>query len=121
MKKPLTIRPGARKSAWNNALRACPIEPWQGQNLTLRIRPEAFRLVIDRRWDSIQHDCHHALLLKKKQHQLEMDTRLTSGNTKKPVALNLELRYSRFREEPIQVVSVRITQRFAGHGGVRLI
>ena len=28
-KKPLTTRPGARKSAWENALRACPIEPWQ--------------------------------------------------------------------------------------------
>ena len=38
--------------------------------------------------------------------------------TRKLVALKPELGYSRFREEPIQVVSVRITQRFAGHGGV---
>ena len=70
IKKPMTIRPRARKSAWENALRACPIEPWHGQNLTLRIRPEAFRFVMSRRWDSIQHDCHHALLFKKTQLQL---------------------------------------------------
>jgi hypothetical protein len=42
-------------------------------------------------------------------------------STRKLVALKPELGYSRLREEPIQVVSVRITQRFAGHGGVRLI
>jgi hypothetical protein len=41
--------------------------------------------------------------------------------TRELVALYLELGYFRFREEPIQVVSVRITQRFAGRGGVRLI
>jgi len=40
--------------------------------------------------------------------------------TRERVAINLEGRYSRFREEPIQVVSVRITQRSAGYGGVRL-
>ena len=34
--------------------------------------------------------------------------------TRKLVALKPELGYSRLREEPIQVVSVRITQRFAG-------
>ena len=68
----------------------------------------------------MQHDGHHALLLKKKQHQLQMNPILTLGNYRS-VAFNLELMYSRFREEPIQVVSVRITQRFAGHGGVRLI
>src|SRR6516164_3839912 len=54
------------------ALCACPIEPWYGQNFTLRIRPEAFRLVMYRRWGSIQHDCHDALLLKKKQHPLQI-------------------------------------------------
>ena len=43
------------------------------------------------------------------------------ARTADKVALKPELGYSRLREEPIQVVSVRITQRFTGHGGVRLI
>jgi hypothetical protein len=107
------------KVCLGNALRACPIESWHGYNFTLRMRPEAFRSVMYRRWDSIQHDCHHALVFKKKQHQLKHY--LLRVITMKLVALYLELRYSRFREEHIQVVSVRITQRFAGHEGVRLI
>jgi hypothetical protein len=41
--------------------------------------------------------------------------------TEKWVAQYLEPGYARFREEPIQVVSVREPQRFAGYGGVRLI
>jgi hypothetical protein len=41
--------------------------------------------------------------------------------TRKLVAIYLNLGYARFREEPIQVVSVRKPQRFAGYGGVRLI
>src|ERR1700757_2130084 len=68
------------KVCLENALRACPIEPWHGQNLTLRIRPEAFRFVMSRRWDSIQHGCHDALLLKKKQHQLQTNSLLTLIN-----------------------------------------
>jgi hypothetical protein len=79
-KKPLTIRPGARKSALGNALCACPIEPWGEQSVTLRMRPEAFRLAMNRGWDSIQHDGHHALLLEKKQHQLQINPLLTLGS-----------------------------------------
>jgi hypothetical protein len=41
--------------------------------------------------------------------------------TRELVALCPEVRYSRFREEPIPFVSVRDPQRFAGYGGVRLI
>ena len=41
--------------------------------------------------------------------------------TTKLVAEYLGTRYAHFREEPNPVVSVRITQRFAGHRGVRLI
>jgi hypothetical protein len=77
-KKPLTVRPGARSLHWEKALCACPIEYWEGNNLTLRIRPEAFRAVMYRHWDSIQHDCHHALLFKKNKHTLNVNTLLTS-------------------------------------------
>src|SRR5258708_19273029 len=59
------------KVCFGKALRACPIESWHRHSFTLRIRPEAFRAVMYRRWDSIQHDCHHALLFKKKQHTLK--------------------------------------------------
>jgi hypothetical protein len=76
--------------------------------------------VISPRWDSIQHECHDALVHKKKQYQLQYLRYLLWVITRKSVALNLELRYSRFREEPIQVVSVGKPQRFAEHGGVRL-
>jgi hypothetical protein len=39
----------------------------------------------------------------------------------KAIAIYEYLRYSPLRENIFQLVSVRITQRFAGDGGVRLI
>src|SRR5579863_7356094 len=68
------------KVCLENALRACPIEPWGEQSVALRMRPEAFRLAMNRGWDSIQHDGHHALLLEKKQCQLQINPLLTLGS-----------------------------------------
>ena len=75
---------------------ACPIDARLGHDFTLRIRPKASRLVRYRRWGSIQHQCHHALLSKKKQYLLSIGKQLTLDTYQKVSSVLLITEVSSF-------------------------